>query len=138
MNLSTLRRDSWSVSSPTESEVVMEPTVDTLPTVTGTAATDLINSAAHGLEEGDIVIFTSLTGGTGLTADTPYFIITENLAAGAFQISATRRGAAALFSADLTAATAVGVKCGLNSVDQTEVDDDEVAPQSQVVLSNAA
>jgi len=40
-----------------------------------TAATsDIITSAAHGLANGDIIYFTSLTAGTGLATFTPYYV----------------------------------------------------------------
>ena len=70
------------------------------------AADDIIDTAtAHGFTAGDKVVFTALTGGTGLTTGTVYFVIAANLAAQTFQVSATLAGAAVNFSADITAGT---------------------------------
>ena len=70
------------------------------------AADDIIDTAAaHGYAAGDKVVFTALTGGTGLTTGRVYYVIAANLAAQTFQVSATLAGAAALFSADITAGT---------------------------------
>ena len=75
-----------------------------LPTVTATAATDLVNSAAHGLEVGDSVVFTELTGGAGLVVDTPYYVVSK--AAGTFKVSTVKGGTAVNITTDATAATA--------------------------------
>lgn len=73
--------------------------------VTGEADTDLFTSTAHGLEAGDCIEFGSLTGGTGLTEDTPYFIIAAGLTANAFQVALTKGGDAVEFDDDVTAGT---------------------------------
>jgi hypothetical protein len=70
------------------------------------AADDIIDTAApHGLSAGDQVVFTALTGGAGLSINTPYFVIAANLAAQTFQVSATAGGAAVNFTTDITAGT---------------------------------
>lgn len=73
---------------------------------TSAAVDDIIDTAtAHGFAAGDVVEFTALTGGTGLTASTQYYVIAANLAAQTFQVSATSGGAAVNFTADVTAGT---------------------------------
>lgn len=70
------------------------------------AADDIIDTAtAHGLVEGDRVVFPTLTGGAGLTALTVYYVIAANLAAQTLQVSATKGGAAINFTTDITAGT---------------------------------
>jgi hypothetical protein len=76
-----------------------------LTSVTGVAATDLFTKTAHGLLAGQAVAFSALTGGTGLTAGTIYYVIASGLTANAFKISATSGGAALDFTTDVTAAT---------------------------------
>lgn len=71
-----------------------------------TAVSDIINTvAAHGFVADDVVEFTALTGGAGLTTLTQYFVIAANLAATTFQVSATKGGAAVNFTTDITAGT---------------------------------
>lgn len=59
-----------------------------LTAVTGTAATNLLTKTAHGLNPGDAVKFSGLTGGSGLTAGTPYYVIPID--ANDFKVSLTR------------------------------------------------
>lgn len=70
--------------------------VPSLGTFTVTIASPAVFSkTAHGLTVGDAVFFTT-TGAlpTGLTANTLYYVISTGLTADAFQVSATRGGAA--------------------------------------------
>jgi hypothetical protein len=68
------------------------------------AADDIVDTAtAHGFVAGQRVMFESITGGTGLTALTPYFVIAANLAATTLQLSLTSGGAAINFTSDITA-----------------------------------
>ncbi len=76
-----------------------------LPTTTGTAATDLFSSTGHAMAVGDRVVFTALTGGTGLATNTIYYVIADGYTANAFKLSTTLLGTAVDFSTDLTAAT---------------------------------
>lgn len=70
-------------------------------------ADDIIDfTPDHDMVAGDIVVFTALTGGAGLTTYTPYYVLAANLAAKTMQVSLTRDGAEALFSTDITAGTA--------------------------------
>lgn len=90
-----------------------------LPTVTATAATDLVNSTAHGLVAGDTVVFTALTGGAGLSTDTTYYVIASGLVANSFKVSTTKGGAAVDITSDASAATAY--KCA--TLTTTHIDD---------------
>lgn len=72
------------------------------------AADDIIDTAAaHGLKAGDRVVFSALSGGAGLTVETPYWVIAANLGAQTFQVSTTQGGPAVNFTSDITAGTAV-------------------------------
>ena len=74
---------------------------------TSAAADDIVDAtAAHGLAAGDAIVFTSLTGGTGLTTGRVYYVIAANLDSDSFQVSTTPGGSAVNFSADITAGTA--------------------------------
>ncbi len=75
-----------------------------LPTVTATASTDLVNSTSHGLVVGDSVIFTALTGGAGLAAQTPYYVVWKD--ANTFKVSTIKGGTAIDITTDASAATA--------------------------------
>ncbi len=59
---------------------------------TGTAATNLIHSVAHGLVAGDRVKFSTLTGGTGLSTSITYYVISSGLGADDFKVSLTSGG----------------------------------------------
>lgn len=73
--------------------------------VTGEADTELITWTAHGLEVGDAVVFTALTGGTGLDVDRVYYVKTAP-DANTLTVAETPGGATAAFSDDITAGTA--------------------------------
>lgn len=70
---------------------------------TGTASTNKINLTAHGFANGDIVVFTALTGGAGLVVGRPYFVVTA--AANDFEVALIPAGAAVDFTTDVTAST---------------------------------
>lgn len=72
---------------------------------TGANATDIFTSANHGLVAGDSVYFSALTGGTGLTVGTTYYVIT--VTTNTFQLSDTFDGSAVNFTTDVTASTLV-------------------------------
>jgi hypothetical protein len=85
-----------------------------------TASTDRINKVAHGFNNNDDIIFSSLTGGAGLTANTvTYWVINAN--ADDFQVSATRGGAAVNVNTDYSDATATRLFRVVASVDAVEV-----------------
>jgi hypothetical protein len=74
------------------------------------ATDDIIDTAtAHGFAVNDVVRFTSLTGGTGLTVGTDYYVISASLASQTFKVSATRGGTAINFTTDITAGNVVRV-----------------------------
>lgn len=81
--------------------------VKTLTTPFGVDSTDIFTSAAHGMANGQLVIFTSKTGGSGLTISTPngttvpYFVIAT--ATNTFQLALTPGGTAVNLGSDLTA-----------------------------------
>jgi hypothetical protein len=70
---------------------------------TSAAADDILDATGHGFVAGDRVVFTSLTGGAGLTANREYYVISANLAANTFQVSTTPGGSAVNFTTDITA-----------------------------------
>lgn len=70
--------------------------------VTGTESTNLINHAGHSFVNGDQLVFTSITGGAGLTINTVYFVVTA-VAGVSYQLSATTGGAAINFTTDISA-----------------------------------
>lgn len=93
-----------------DSEGRFEPEADgqgsTITLSTSAAADDILDTAAaHGFVAGQVVKFPTLTGGTGLTAGTNYYVISANLAAQTFQVSATPGGSAVNFTTDVTAGT---------------------------------
>jgi hypothetical protein len=78
---------------------------DNLTTPFGVAATDLITATAHGFSAGDLVVFTALTGGTGLVVGDPYFVIATGLTANDFRVSRYVGGTQVDFTSDITAGT---------------------------------
>ena len=60
---------------------------------TGTAATNLVNKTGHGLLAGDRVYFTTLTGGSGISFNTTYFVLASGLTANSFKIAFSAGGA---------------------------------------------
>ena len=87
---------------------------------TANAATDVISKVAHGYSNNDDIVFTSLTGGVGLTANTvTYWVINAN--ADDFQVSATRGGAAVNITTNYTDMTAARLFRVVASVDAVEI-----------------
>lgn len=75
------------------------------------AAPGVVNWTAHGLAAGAEVMFsTSGTLPTGLTANTPYYVLASGLAANAFQVSATPGGPAIAFTGTQSG-TQTGITC---------------------------
>lgn len=102
----------------------------------GEADNETFTKVAHGMVNGDIVLLTAMTGGTGLTAGTAsnadggakvYFVV--NKADDTFQLSETLSGTAATFSADVSAVT-------VNKL--TEVTGGDPAYARKAVSKNAA
>lgn len=72
---------------------------------TGTASNDTFTVTAHALAVNDTVRFLSLTGGTGLSTDTTYYVI--NVTTDTFQLSTSQGGGAFNFTTDVTASQLV-------------------------------
>jgi len=73
--------------------------------VTGVAATNVLTKATHGLVNGDLVVITSLTGGTGLRTNYPYYAV--SVSGNDFKLSETSGGAEFDFTSTITDATIV-------------------------------
>lgn len=70
--------------------------------VTGVAATDVISDAGHSYGANAPIVFTSITGGAGITVGTTYFV--RNPVAGvSYELSATSGGALLNFTTDISA-----------------------------------
>jgi len=69
--------------------------------VTGVAATDVITVPFHTFTNNQIVRFTSLTGGSGLTTATDYYV--RDISGNTFKLAATSGGAAIDFTTNITA-----------------------------------
>lgn len=80
-------------------------TGNALPTTTGTASTNVFSSTSHGLVVGSRVVFTALTGGTGLATNTVYYVIAGGLTSDAFKLSLAEGGDEVDFTTDVTVAT---------------------------------
>lgn len=76
-----------------------------LTSVTGVAATDLLTKTSHGLSNGDLVVLRSLTGGTGLREEYPYYVV--GVSGNDFQLSETSGGSAFNFTTDITSVSIV-------------------------------
>lgn len=74
---------------------------------TSAAADDIIDCTAHGFEVDQAVIFTSLTGGSGLTAGTTYYVVATSFGTNTFRVATTPGGTAINFTTDITAGTVV-------------------------------
>lgn len=83
-----------------------------LTAVTAVASTDTFTKTSHGLSNGDLVILTALSGGTGLQAGNAgnadeqarvYYVIAS--ATNTFQLALTPGGSAVDFTTDVTAVT---------------------------------
>lgn len=89
-------------------------------TTSGSGTAAVINKTAHGFSNNDDIVFTLLTGGAGLTANTvTYWVINAN--ADDFQVSATRGGTAVNISTNYTDMTATRVIRWVANVDCTEI-----------------
>jgi hypothetical protein len=71
--------------------------------VTSTGSPDTFTKTAHGLANGDIIVFSSITGGSGLVAGHPYYVVST--ATNTFQIALVANGSAVDLTSDVTAAT---------------------------------
>lgn len=71
--------------------------------VTSTGSPDTFTKTSHGLSNGDLVVFSSITAGAGLVVLFPYFVVST--ATNTFQLALTSGGAAIDLSSDLTTGT---------------------------------
>ncbi|MFN3005136.1 SU10 major capsid protein [Mycolicibacterium wolinskyi] len=62
-----------------------------IPEVSATTATDTVTAAAHGMANGDMVVFTDVGTATGIRLDRSYFVVSQ--AAGTFKVAAAAGGA---------------------------------------------
>ena len=82
---------------------LIQPAVNTYTGVTGAQSTRIITVVGHAFVNGDTVAFSSLTGGSGLSTNSKYYVI--NVFGNTFQLSLTSGGAVVIFSTDITAGT---------------------------------
>lgn len=68
---------------------------------TGETVDDTFDETAHPFNNGDLVVLSGLSGGSGLVAGLPYFVVND--AANSFQIALVPGGAAVDFGTDVTA-----------------------------------
>jgi len=73
--------------------------------VTGVAGTGIFTATAHAYAPGDVVTFVLTSGGSGLTAGLPYYVLTNNYAANTFSVGLQAGGAVVTFATDLTTGT---------------------------------
>ena len=76
---------------------------DAARNVTGEASDDNIDDTATPVANGDVIVFTAKTGGSGITLNKPYYVI--NKSTNLFQISEIAGGSAVDLGTDLTATT---------------------------------
>jgi hypothetical protein len=99
------------VRNPTINAFLFEdeaPAQGAVLSATGAEATDILTiSAGNPFVNGDKIGFVSLTGGSGLTTGTTYYVI--NVAGNDFQVSLTSGGAAEDFTTALTASVIVPI-----------------------------
>lgn len=73
--------------------------------VTGENTDDIVDATAHGLANGNIVVFTAKNGGSNIRLLYPYYVIGS--LTNSFQISEVSGGAAVDFGSDLVATTTI-------------------------------
>lgn len=98
-----LRADGTGGSTLQSSGLVVEDTIVSFTSITGTASDDVITATGSAFANGQPIRFTALTGGTGLNTTTNYFVI--NVAGATFQVSTSLGGGASLFTTNITAGT---------------------------------
>jgi hypothetical protein len=87
--------------------------------VTGDAATDVITATGHIYTANQTVIFSAITGGTGLSANTVYFV--RNPSGNTFQLSTTSGGAAINFTTNITAGSVIAIQANVAISQNTAV-----------------
>jgi hypothetical protein len=71
--------------------------------VTGVASTDVLTTTSHGYSDGDVVLLSALTGGTGLVASRIYYV--RDSTTHTYKLALVAGGTAVDFTADLSAGT---------------------------------
>lgn len=79
--------------------------------VTGDAATDVITATGHIYTSNQTVIFSTITGGAGLSANTVYFV--RDISGSTFKVSATSGGAAINFTTNITAGSVIAIQANV-------------------------
>ena len=79
--------------------------------VTGDAATDVITATGHIYTANQTVIFSAITGGAGLSANTVYFV--RDISGSTFKVSATSGGAAINFTSNITAGSVIAIQANV-------------------------
>jgi hypothetical protein len=79
--------------------------------VTGDAATDVITATGHIYTANQTVIFSAITGGAGLAANTVYFV--RDISGSTFKLAATSGGAAINFTTNITAGTVIAIQANV-------------------------
>lgn len=85
--------------------------------VTGDAATDVITATGHNFTTNQTVLFSSITGGSGLSASTVYFV--RNISGNTFQLSTTSGGAAINFTTNITAGSIIAIQANVAILQNT-------------------
>lgn len=80
---------------------------------TGVASTNVVTATGSSYANGDRVFFSSITGGSGLAANTIYYVV--SVSGAAFKLAATEGGAEIDFSTDISASSIGKVSTGLIS-----------------------
>jgi hypothetical protein len=78
--------------------------LDSGTSVTGTASANTITFTAHGLKVGDVVYFTAKTGGSGVSLNTNYYVVSV-VDADTFKISTSPGGSVLSLGSNLTSTT---------------------------------
>ena len=78
---------------------------------TGDASTDVITATGHIYTANQTVIFSSISGGAGLSAGTVYFV--RDISGSTFKVSATSGGAAINFTTNITAGSVIAIQANV-------------------------
>jgi hypothetical protein len=79
--------------------------------VTGDAATDVITATGHIYTANQTVIFSAITGGAGLSANTVYFV--RNPSGNTLQLSTTSGGAAINFTTNISSGSVIAIQANV-------------------------
>lgn len=109
--------------------------------VTFTDAGDLVNLTAHGLNNGAIVSFTSITSTTGISTNTAYYVV--GVTANTFQVSATSGGSAIALTTNGSGTMVryipkTGASAGSPTVTWTSTTTQPIAGNSSFLLTKGA